>query len=427
MNEVLSSFFKQTNSRFLNISIGLSLVVVFIYNLIINFVSYFGDGDILNGYGCSEFLINFQGGFVRRGLLGEVLYQLYRVVPMPMGTVLTVICCLAFVVVMVFFIRQSYTKGYCWWILFSSFVLGLTNYIFRKDYILYIFLMFCVYLLRGLQGSVAKRLGAFLVIVFGLLLHEAFIFWGFPIYALLMLSYSDHRAFNRVLVILPLLVVFILCIFKGSQEVSMAIVDSWNGQMPDMPLKYILNNSIGALGWDSADTFMFHLRMNLGEKAGGAGIVFLPCLLLYAYYMITNFFYLFRTKSESEAEQDRLTLSLLYSFSVLCLLPMFTFLSCDLGRVFQYAAVATYAPFFIVPHQQIIKAFPKRYIGLIEGFNRRLNGIVTPSKGLLLIMLLFLGVSNNFLLVDTCLYNSIVGGLVQVVKWIRIWLGHLYL
>jgi hypothetical protein len=50
------------------------MAAILLWNLYIFFSPNF-----LHGYGWSELLINYQGGFVRRGLLGELLkHFLYR-------------------------------------------------------------------------------------------------------------------------------------------------------------------------------------------------------------------------------------------------------------------------------------------------------------------------------------------------------------
>ena len=61
--------FKYQN--FLKILIFFSFLIV-----IINFF-YFVKEQSLNQY--SDWLINYQGGFVRRGLIGEIFYQLHKI------------------------------------------------------------------------------------------------------------------------------------------------------------------------------------------------------------------------------------------------------------------------------------------------------------------------------------------------------------
>ena len=47
------------------------------------FPDLFGDLSLYESWGISEWLINYQGGFVRRGLAGEILYRLYQIHPYP--------------------------------------------------------------------------------------------------------------------------------------------------------------------------------------------------------------------------------------------------------------------------------------------------------------------------------------------------------
>ena len=61
--------FKYQN--FFKILIFFSFLIV-----IINFF-YFVKEQSLNQY--SDWLINYQGGFVRRGLIGEIFYQLHKI------------------------------------------------------------------------------------------------------------------------------------------------------------------------------------------------------------------------------------------------------------------------------------------------------------------------------------------------------------
>lgn len=393
---------KQTNNERLNQVVSTCLIVAFVIKLFYT-TRRFLRCDFGDSYEYSEFLINFQGGFVRRGLLGEILYQIYSVVNYPIPQVLMIISYLAFFFVLFFFFRQFHRQRYCWWILLSPLFLGFTHYIVRKDYILYAILIGGLYLLRTASPTAIKRIGACILILFGLFLHEAFIFWGFPIYALLLLSYRCDKIFNCILAFLPVAVFLILSLYKGTTDTAYAIVDSWNSLLPETPLVHTPDNSIGALGWNLFDTFLFHLRKNANTLGGG--YIVLPIYALVAYYMFTNFLTLFSPK----ADNDKLVLSLLYSSVLLCLIPMFTILSCDNGRVFQYASIATFSTFLIIPHNTIISAFPRWYIRFVQRFDAALNRFLPPSKGLMVLLLLFIGMSPCHFSIVTCWLHSVIG------------------
>lgn len=413
----LLSPINQTNNKYLNLFVGICLIVTFIIRFCRTCEYYYTTTNLFDTFEYSEFLINFQGGFVRRGLLGEILYQVYSLFSNPAISIISlisIICFTAFFLVLIFFLYKFYKHKYCWWILFSPLFLGFTYYIVRKDYILYCVLIGTLYLLRNVRPSTTIRLFAGMLITLGLFFHEAFIFWGFPIYALLLLSKPHHKLLRWALIIIPLLVVILFSFFKGSPEVSNQIVESWSSIIQGNALKNIDDNSIGALSWDTLNTFLFHLKKNVNSAQGGYGIVVLPLFLLAGYYMFSNFLFVFSKRSESD-KNGKFAISLVYSLLIICMIPMFTILSCDTGRNFQYISVATFATFLIIPNNDIIKAFPNWYKVLIQKFNGRIDSILPPNKGLLIIMLLFIGISPDFFSFLSCWDYSIVGTITNLI------------
>lgn len=411
----IPSYFKVVQNKPVNISISICLLFAFVVRLMRTSLEYLKWGENLNTWEYSEFLINFHGGFVRRGLIGESLYMLYSFFQIPLTPFIAITCYLMFFAVVIFFVYKFYKHGYCWWILFSPLFLTFTDYIIRKDFILYALLLGCLYLLKSISPSIPKRLGACSLIVLGIFIHEAFLFFGFPIYALLMLSYSKERYLNLFLAAIPLCVFGILSVFKGTQEHVIGIVNSWNQLLSDSPLELTSDNSIGAIGWETFHTFFYHLRENTAFMRGGYGAILVPTYILLSYYMFCNFLSIFNSDSDS-----RTALSLLYSLLIISLIPMFTVLSCDIGRIFQYAAIATFGSFLIIPHNVILKIFPEWYIAVISNFNTHLVRFLIPSKGLLLLLLLFLGMSSSLFSLNTCWSNSIIGTVwTFIFDWIK--------
>lgn len=395
--------------------VSLCLICAFLYQ----FVFYaLNETNNLNNYNYSEFLINFQGGFVRRGLLGEFLYQTYKIADIPISQTILILSLIFFLFVLYFFFRKFRERNYCWWILLSPLVLGMSTHMVRKDYILYTILIGTLYLLRKLDSRFVYRLIACFLIIFGLFLHEAFIFFGFPIYALMLCSDKKYKLVNILLIALPICIFLLLCAYKGTQDTAHAIVDSWNSLLPNSPLRYESNNSIGAIGWDSFKTFIAHLRDNIEVKNRSQGVILLPLYILAAYYLITNSIGTFRAnKAESDSDSLRLVLSLLYSFAIICLIPMFTILSCDTGRVFQYASIVTFGTFLIIPKESILNIFPTWYKRVISQFNTKVNNFLPPSRGLLIILLLFIGVAPAHFSLQNCWLSSVIG---------QLWTGFYY-
>ena len=415
----LPPFFKQTNNNRLNLIISSALILAFVIKLI-NVTLLNTTVFTLDSYSYSEFLINFQGGFVRRGLLGEMLFRLYNRHNFYVQLALFCSCYFIYLCTIVFYIYKFKNRNLCWWLLFSPLLLCFPMYIVRKDYLLYAILIIIIYLLRNKTHLINKAI-ALTLVVLSLFLHEAFIFWGFPIFMLILLSDKKNRALNYIFSIIPLCVFFILCVYKGNLSTSHLIVDSWNSVIPSSPLSYTFDNSIGAIGWDSKTTFLSHLKLNVGD--GGIGIVITPLIALTIYYFFSNFFsFLSSGESYKNLQKINLSISLLYSSSLIFLLPMFTVLSCDVGRVFHYAAIATFTPFLILPYDTIISLYPKSYIKKISQINQSIINFIPPSRGLMIVLLLILGVSSSGFSLGQNWFQSILGtlwfGFVESMKFL---------
>lgn len=365
----------------------------------------------LNSFEYSEFLINFQGGFVRRGIIGETLFQLYCLHSYPLKASIFIFCYSVFIGLLIFFFLKFKQKNYCWWLLLSPLFFNFTTYIVRKDYLLYALLIVIIYLLRSLSPSLIKKLLSCLLVCSGLLIHESFIFWGFAIYALILISDRQNKIFNYVLIVIPIIIVGILAIFKGFTDTPQFIINSWNSVLPDSPIVYQKNNSIGAIGWDTIQTFKMHLKYNLSE--GGSGLLLIPLFAIAAYYMNSNFLYVFDSNKNNHSS-GKLAISLLFSFMTICLIPMLSILSCDTGRIFQYATITTFSAFLILPENKILMAFPRWYKTSVINFNNWLNKFIPPSRGLMIILLIFLSISPYYFSLYSSWRESVVGSIFNI-------------
>jgi len=88
-----------------------------------------------SGFGYTEFMINFQGGFVRRGLMGELLYWLCSATGFSPFVISYTMCVAAWIIVVSFFLYKFKNKCWNWWILMSPLFLGATFNMVRKDYL----------------------------------------------------------------------------------------------------------------------------------------------------------------------------------------------------------------------------------------------------------------------------------------------------
>lgn len=366
----------------------------------------FGDTEELNYWQYSECLINYQGGFVRRGLLGELVYLICGHTGMSPRYFIGFMCLFIYGSLFYFFFKRFRERHLCWWFLASPLMFGLADNIIRKDFLLFWFALISIMLLKNKRAGAFRCLAACSLIITGMFMHEAFIFFGVPVTALLL--WNRNKRYCMIFVAISAAVFLLLCLNKGSEETGIAIVGSWNRIMEGDPLVYTRNNSIGSLGWDALDTFKFHLMLNTDWYDKGMGILMRPLAAFFAYYMVLNFLYTFRTNSTAMVVSDKRGITSVYVFLWICMIPMFTVLSCDYNRLYQYLTVLSVGSFLIL--DDVSQLFSERYGRVIDKINSWIDGILKPTKGWLMVVFILWAESCGF---DTeqMLESSIYGKL----------------
>ncbi|MDE5967526.1 MAG: hypothetical protein K2G64_00340, partial [Muribaculaceae bacterium] len=80
-----------SNHKKLSLVISLLLIASFIVKLVKATIANL-QADLLNSFGYSELLINYEGGFVRRGLLGEGIFKIFNIGEFPLQLTLFLAC-----------------------------------------------------------------------------------------------------------------------------------------------------------------------------------------------------------------------------------------------------------------------------------------------------------------------------------------------
>ena len=363
----------------------------------------------LSGFGYTEFMINFEGGFVRRGLVGELLFQFCSATGFSPLSTIYCICIAAWVSIVTFFLFKFKKNRWNWWLLMSPLFLGATFNVIRKDYLCYVILISIFYLLskQYKHNNIINSFGVMFLICLGLLLHEAFIFWGIPIVLLLILKQKSTRIAGILISIITISLFLVLCKYRGNTDIADSIYNSWNSILQDGELTKTDNNSIGALGWDTTEAMKAHLKHNFtSAEFGKLTIIPRTLVAILVYYMFTNFLSVFMKQEDENAIRIKRRISILYVISFFCLLPMFTILSCDYGRLYQYILVTTFSALILLPGDRIDEALPVRITNQIVKFNRYLNRILVPTKGIMIMLLLIVNVTPfQFSISETIGYN----------------------
>ncbi len=229
-----------------------------------------------NVWPASEWLINYQGGFVRRGLIGEILFQLSSgnaLLPLLNRLVFFLYVFYYLIFLLIFWfakIRNLSLLIIALLIPGGIFQMGVsTSFYTRKEIIfLILFGSLCLIYHRITSLETKKRkawLASFALLsifggVFLTLSHEAYLFMGFPYAAILFWVVKKENpeqlffnwAFKVFLLAIPL--TFSLCVAKhGSVDIAQSI---WNSLplldrvalSPHAP--YTTYGAVMGIGWD---------------------------------------------------------------------------------------------------------------------------------------------------------------------------------
>lgn len=231
----------------------------------------------INSWGLTEWLINYSGGFVRRGLPGELI-GLSSFDPRNVAVIISFLS-LAFLLVYIY----SQAKGtFPFYIVISPLFMGFPYFggILRKD-------VFLLCLLAILLKIIKRKSNLPLVwgiITVGMLSHEMFFFISIPIiFAFLYLKKSDYLQYGFY-VAYPIILMFFLIVNKGDASVASSINHSWF----DSFVKYcgscdnsLPSAAIDAIGWSSEKGLSLSLSvLNKPLVILGWIIIIILCILI---------------------------------------------------------------------------------------------------------------------------------------------------
>lgn len=362
----------------------------------------------------NEFLINYQGGFVRRGLIGEVIHWICTTTGIEAYHLIVPITIVCFVSVCVFFFVKFNRRHLNWWILATPIFLGMPHNTLvcaaNKDFMIILMVIAMLYAYRKISSATAKAVVMNLLMVIALNIHEVIFFYGYPVMALLILSDDECRwskGTKALSAALPIVVFIAICIFKGNADIAQAIHNSWIDYMPE---EYGTEpfGSVGAIGWTLQDTIKMHMEKSFFSTSYDIyGIFVRPIIWIFIYYLITNAVFVFKKPTSDLEETDRRNLSALTLMLFVTMLPMFLFLSCDYIRLEYYITATVFATFIIVDREVISRMFPQKFMRVADTINRHLTRLLPPNKGTIALLLLFIADSPSFFRIDWALPSSV--------------------
>ena len=302
----------------------------------------------------SDWLINYEGGFIRRGILGQLLWEFEKLHLYDVRIAITLICFITSITVLLIIIRIFKDEGWSMLILPTGFAMGFTlfNLGGRRD-MLSLLLTFLIFFLfkkvyKRSEGKIVWWLIFYVVSILQLLIHEASFFYTFPI--LIILYYFKNRNTQLsicrnwgscLLHFTPVfLTMTIVCIFNGDTNTAEIIWTSWGKVFSHFPCNSdttIIGEGVDALTWGTQETFANHLKAAyIGSHSPSYWRIPLVLFNIFASYLLVSRINAVDMGLYRKKQMDHVSMSNVLLIQFASMIPMFTVLSCDWGRTIPY-------------------------------------------------------------------------------------------
>ena len=291
-----------------------------------------------NSWTVGEWLISYAGGFVRRGLPGQIIHQisnLYLISPILLVWLFSVSALISLAILILHFCKDSFQKSF----LLSQLIILAPiseDYLIRKDTLLVLLYGLSLLALKKFNQEKISKFSCILCVnlfsIFGILSHEAYGIWGLP--SLIIIFYLFNRNIKKgmsqsiifsIFYLIPSIISFTLCwIFKGNIQQALLIHESWQSLKDILPTLGSLNESqplgaISAIGWGTSQIYTSSLFSQFNLL-----IFWHPGMWLLTIYIVLKLFIGKKQDNFQSAKRSIVCLQLI-AFS-----PLFLFV--DIGR-----------------------------------------------------------------------------------------------
>ena len=287
----------------------------------------------------SEWLINYAGGFVRRGLPGALIAMLANASGVQANHIVIITGFGCFLVLALWFLRRA-TPVFPAVLIVSCIVMGFPAYqdsIVRKDCLGLLMLLGCLSAAAS-RWSISLRIWVVnFVAAMAILSHEAFCFYAVP--ALVLFRSWDEEPplirelTRRCFVMFPAVVCFCLVTwFHGTPAIAEAVNQSWlplwRDIEPGKPGMEVSAAAIQALGWSSQQ------GVAMGSYVLSSGFyqpVAWVCMFVVSCVLVVLFTGRGAQRGEAVAMESTVQVTAILLAQLLFISPLFL-LGCDYGR-----------------------------------------------------------------------------------------------
>ncbi len=291
-----------------------------------------------NSWTVGEWLISYAGGFVRRGLPGEIIHLIsskYLLSPILLVWLSSLFAIVSLAALLFFLCKELFDKSF----LLSQLVILAPiseDYLVRKDaFIVLLYGLSLLFLKNFYQkkfNKIATLLSVNFVSIIAIFSHESYGIWGLP--SLLLIFYLIERS-NKItfkksiitglLSLTPSFLSFLLCwVYKGNIDQSLSIHQSWQYLSNILPSEGSLSElkpigAIAAIGYESSRVYSNSLLSQFNLL-----IFWHPGMWLLTIFFVMR---LFIGKKKDLNQRGK---RFIICFQLLAFLPMFLFV--DIGR-----------------------------------------------------------------------------------------------
>ena len=299
-------------------------------------------------YQISDWMINYEGGFVRRGLMGQLLLFANTIHTFDVRYAILIIELMSYI--LFFYLLFRMFNKYKWSLLGAMYPIACSTTsiaVYRRD-----FMMLCLcyfsynYFFKYLSNNKSKFLLISIILIsISIIIYEPVFFVLVPV--LLMQYWNKEKNILKSLCIfsIPLLCMMFSCLFRGNAE---QVDDIWKSWIPYITQYVDIDNeniglAIQFLGMTNKEVFAMHYDITFADNPLLATTTLIIVFIL-AYYLCTHIPIVDKYNKSITPNKDKYELSKFICFQLLVQLPMFTLLSCDYGRTIP---ISLYTAFFI--------------------------------------------------------------------------------
>ena len=359
----------------------------------------------------TTWLVNYAGGFVRRGLQGHILLWLHNVCGVEPQYVIVVASITLYFFLLTFFIRQFVKRDCCWWIVPLTLFLGGLE-IDRTDGLALSLAVGAVYFYGNVQNTVLRWFLANVMGVCAILVHEITFLLVPPMMFVLVLRGRCNNFARAMAAILPMAIAFLLVFYcSGTAETVVAIKNSWR----DVLGAYWSNSDfagVSSIGWTIQSVFGEWVKCFWeSHSAGCPDIVWFILMICAAYILACNAPSFMRMRAVDDSRQ--ITLGSILIFQLLMIVPIF-FVFFDSSRLVAYWFVSSFLWFFVVPASHFQESIPSCFFKLSRSVHVGVGRIyrffsAKIAQYVLIAMLLCFGVPSVGMNIFYAAGRSVVG------------------